>query len=76
MIPFINGNNTPSLIFVRTSDSQQIRDALASYYAAAERPGPMEAAAESERRLVVWEDGFEPLPSSPLNLFISPPADG
>src|SRR4030065_2514132 len=44
-----------SLTFVRTTDPQRVASALAAYYASAERPGPVEAAAEAELRLRGWE---------------------
>lgn len=61
-----------SVTFVRAADPQQVLDALAAYYAAVGRPGPETVAAEAEHQLVTWEDGYEPEPSMPLNLLISP----
>ena len=61
-----------SVTFVRAADPQQVLDALAVYYAAVGRPGPETVAAEAEHQLVTWEDGYEPEPSMPLNLLISP----
>lgn len=65
-----------SITFVRAADPQQVLDALDAYYAAARRPGPEDVAAEAEKRLAAWEDGYEPVPSAPLRLLISPPAAG
>jgi hypothetical protein len=65
-----------SLTFVRVGDQRRVVDALADYYKSAERPGPIDVAAEAERQLKVWEDGFEPAPAAPLKLFMSPPSDG
>jgi hypothetical protein len=65
-----------SLTFVRTADPRQVLAALTAYYGASERPGPVEVADEAERRLVAWEDGYEPAPDTPLRLFVSPPLEG
>jgi len=65
-----------SLTFIRTADQLGVKSSVTAYYASAERPGPIDVAAEAERQLKVWEDGFEPAPAAPLKLFISPPSDG
>ena len=65
-----------SMTFVRTANQRRVTAVIAAYYASAERRGPAEVAAETERILKVWEDGFEPAPAAPLKLFISPPSGG
>ncbi len=65
-----------SVTFVRLADSQQVLDALGVYYAAAARPGPEDVPAQAEHHLLTWENGFEPQPSKPLTLLISPPEAG
>ena len=64
------------MIFVRTADQRWVMSRLSAYYDSAERPGPIDVAAEAERQLKVWEDGFEPAPAVPLKLLVSPPSDG
>jgi hypothetical protein len=65
-----------SLTFIRTADQLGVKSSVTAYYASAERPGPIDVAAEAERLLKVWENGFEPAPAVPLKLLISPPSDG
>jgi hypothetical protein len=65
-----------SLTFVRATDAQRVANALAEYYASAERPGPVEAADEAARSLKAWEDGFEPAPEARLELSVSPARNG
>jgi hypothetical protein len=65
-----------SVTLIRTSDPQPVRDALVEYYSAATRPGPLDVVAEAGRRLVVWEDGFEPAASAALEVRVSPVVGG